>query len=267
MELAFALRQTIVPVVDMLGSHRVGYPVRRIYCIGQNYESHAREMGGMANRANPFFFTKPADSLVTDPQHFMDCNANIPMRYPSMTESYHHEVELVVALGPLADGDSSKGYQNIAAEVAHQTVYGYAIGLDMTRRDLQLMAKQNRKPWDLAKGPDDGAVVSPIIRTKDLQAKAPQLFQKTTMGVPEERNVVSTGSIYLRVNEHLRQDGNLTCMISSVNEAIACLSQYVTLAPGDLIFTGTPSGVGPVRRGDCIQAGIQGIGEISVTVT
>lgn len=306
--LVFTLRQTVIPVVTATRRGLL-YPVRRIYCVGQNYESHAREMGGHTSKNNPFFFAKPTDALVTVQvgtggaveHHPTSASADLNIRYPSVTESYHHQVELVVAVGPRhspangnhakrggeREADSALSYFNITVEDANNVIYGYGIGLDMTRRDLQAQAKENSKPWDLAKGGDDCAVVSPLLLAQDLKASHPRLFiseesaalasgkRDTTGDVPCAPGAgecewgdlsVKNGSIYLSVNGNGRQKGNMNCMVNTPAEVISILSKYVTLHAGDLIFTGTPSGVGPVRRGDIITAGIEGIGELNLKV-
>lgn len=271
---AFSVRQVVLPVVGA-GAKKLNFPVRRIYCVGQNYDSHAREMGGSTSRHNPFFFCHPTDSLVTDAANHSSAEATLRIHYPPLTESYHHEVEMVVAIGPPAEGAAaatnwaeakdSDGprYANVAVENAHEIVFGYAVGLDMTRRDLQSQAKANGKPWDLAKGADESAVVSPLVLASDLRAAHPELFMDF------DKNVASTvlcGGIFLNVNGNERQCGDLSCMVSPVSELIAHLSRAVALRPGDLIFTGTPSGVGAVRTGDVMEAGIAGIGRLTVTV-
>ncbi|KPA86220.1 hypothetical protein ABB37_00457 [Leptomonas pyrrhocoris] len=270
--LAFPLRQTVLPIVGQ-GTKKLNFPVRRIYCVGQNFSSHAREMGGVTCRHNPFFFCHPTDSLATDLDNHSSADAAISIHYPPLTESYHHEVEMVVALGQpaddvaksWADAHTAEGprYTNVPVEKAHEIVFGYAVGLDMTRRDLQSQAKANGKPWDLAKGADEGAVVSPLLLASDLKATHPELF------LDLERNPSKTvlcGEIFLNVNKNERQRGNLSNMVSPVSELIAHLSKSVALRPGDLIFTGTPSGVGAVRTGDVMEAGIRGIGTLTVTV-
>ncbi|EPY25921.1 fumarylpyruvate hydrolase [Strigomonas culicis] len=258
--LAFApVRQTVVPIVGK----NLHFPVRRIYCVGQNYESHAKEMGGKTNRTNPFFFCKPTDSLVTERDNFVSPSSTMSIRYPPITESYHHEVELVVALGPHRLNTALQEFSNLAHEEAKQVIYAYGIGLDMTCRDVQLKAKQHGHPWDLAKGPDDGVVCSPLLLAEELREAAPEVFID---GLRDERTLAQQGRIYLKVNDHIRQDGNLNCMVTPIHEIVSFLSKQVTLKPGDLIYTGTPSGVGPVRKGDVMEAGIQGLGKITVTV-
>jgi fumarylpyruvate hydrolase len=215
-----------VPIADT--SDR--FAVHRIYCVGQNYAAHTREMGGDPDRAPPFYFCKPADAIVQD-------GSGIP--YPGRCEDFHHEIELVVAIGKAASG--------ITAEQALGHVFGYATGIDLTRRDLQAQAKKNGRPWDTSKGFDRSAPISAIRRVQEI-------------GHPE------SGRIWLSVNEQIRQDADLADMIWSVPEAIAELSNFFELQAGDLLFTGTPSGVGPVSRGDTLHGGIAGVGEISVSI-
>jgi fumarylpyruvate hydrolase len=206
------------------------FAVRRIYCVGQNYRAHALEMGSDPDRQLPFFFTKPADAIVLD-------GATMP--YPSLTEALEHEVELVVALGA--------GGTNVAALDAAKLVFGYAVGLDMTRRDLQAAAKKAGRPWDMAKGFDHSAPCGMV--TPAAQAGA-----------------MESGAIWLCVNGESRQSSDISQMIWRVPEVIAELSRYVTLARGDLIYTGTPENVGPVRKGDLLQAHIDGLAELYVTI-
>lgn len=218
-----------LPAVPVLGG--APFPVRRIFCVGRNYAEHAREMGSDPVREKPFFFTKPADAVLAD---------GSVMAYPPATAELHHEVELVVAIG--------KGGRDIAAErVNAEHVFGYAVGLDMTRRDLQAAAKAKGRPWDMAKGFDKSApvsAISPLSRT----------------------GVIAAAPIELRVNGELRQSGDVAEMIWSVPEIVHGLSSLVELAPGDLIFTGTPAGVGPVVRGDRLEAAVQGLAPLVVTV-
>lgn len=210
--------------VPVFGSSR-RFPVHRIYCVGRNYAAHAREMGANPEREEPFFFAKPADAVVTD-------GATFP--YPPRTQELHHEVELVVALG--------QGGVDATPTDAARWVLGYAAGLDLTRRDLQNVAKASGKPWDMAKGFDASAPIGPLH-------------------LASETGVLERGTIRLSVNGDERQHGDLADMIWSVPELIARLSTYVTLRPGDLVFTGTPEGVGPIRRGDELVASIAGLGE------
>ncbi|MCP5248906.1 MAG: fumarylacetoacetate hydrolase family protein [Candidatus Accumulibacter sp.] len=203
------------------------FPVRRVYCVGRNYADHAAEMGA-DRREPPFFFSKPADALVA---------GGSEVRFPPATDNLQHEVELVVAL--------AAGGADIEPSQALALVYGYAVGLDLTRRDLQLAAKDKGHPWDMAKGFDQSA---PIGAIQPLPA----------VGHP------ASGAIWLKVNGQLRQNGDLQQMSWKVAEVIAKLSTYVALAPGDLIFTGTPAGVSKVQRGDLLEAGIDGVGELTV---
>jgi fumarylpyruvate hydrolase len=206
------------------------FPVRRIFCVGQNYAAHAREMGGDPTREAPFFFTKPADAVVID-------GADAP--YPSLTKNLHHEIELVVAIGT--------GGANIPADKALDHIYGYAVGLDLTRRDLQAAARENKKPWDMSKGFDFSAPIGAIQPAAQI-------------GHPAK------GRIALTVNGAVKQDGDLADLIWSVPEIVAALSTYVALAPGDLIFTGTPSGVGPLVKGDILVGEIAGVGEVRTKI-
>ncbi len=203
------------------------FPLRRILCVGRNYAEHAREMGHDPDREPPFFFTKPADALV---QH----GSTIP--YPPMTADLHHEAELVVAIGT--------GGRDIAAEDALAHVFGYAAGNDLTRRDLQAAAKAARRPWDMAKGFDASAVIGTIRPGTTL---------------PE-------GRIRCIVAGETRQEAALSDMIWPVAEVIAHLSRLITLAPGDLIMTGTPAGVGPIRAGETCVVEIDGLAPAAVTL-
>jgi fumarylpyruvate hydrolase len=206
------------------------FPVHRIYCVGRNYAEHAREMGHDPDREPPFFFMKPADALVTDGGDFA---------YPSGSTDVHHELELVVALG--------RGGANIPPERALDHVYGYAVGLDMTRRDLQAEAKKMGRPWDVGKAFDGSAPCTAIRPVAEI-------------GHPAK------GAIWLEVNGAPRQRGDLAQLIWKIPEMIAYLSTVFTLAPGDLIFTGTPAGVGPVDRGDLLRGGVEGVGTLTVRV-
>ncbi len=202
------------------------FPVRRIFCVGQNYADHAREMGNDPDRQQPFFFAKPADAVVEN-------GATLP--FPVRTTDLHHEVELVVALGA--------GGRDIDAKDAIALIWGSAVGIDLTRRDLQAEAKKAGRPWDMAKGFDRSAPIGAL-----------------TPGAPPE-----TGGIALSIDGETRQSGDLSMMIWSVAEVIAVLSTYVELAPGDLIFTGTPAGVGPIRAGQSVHATIAGLEPLDVT--
>ncbi len=214
----------IAPSIAIAGSTE-RFPVRRIFCVGQNYADHAREMGNDPDRQQPFFFAKPADAVV-------DNGATLP--FPVRTDDLHHEVELVVALGA--------GGRDIDATDATGLIWGSAVGIDLTRRDLQAEAKKAGRPWDMAKGFDRSAPIGAL-----------------TPGAPPE-----TGAITLSIGGETRQSGDLSMMIWSVAEVIAVLSTYVELAAGDLIFTGTPAGVGPVRPGERVRAEIAGLEVLEV---
>lgn len=206
------------------------YPVRRIYCVGRNYLEHIRELGN-DEREPPFFFQKPLDSLVAD-------GGAIP--YPSLTRNYHHEIELVVAL--------KSGGRNIPAAAALTHVYGYAVGLDMTRRDLQRTAQEKRQPWEIGKGFDHSApcaAIHPVERVGHIQE----------------------GAIKLAIDGQMKQDSDLKLMIWKVPEIIANLSTQYELAAGDIIYTGTPHGVGPVRAGETMVGEIAGLGTLTIRVT
>ncbi len=205
-------------------------PVRRIFCIGRNYAAHAREMGKDPDRDPPFFFLKPADAVV-------ETGATIP--YPPQTENFHYEAELVAVIG--------KGGVNIPEGEALDHVWGYAVGNDLTRRDLQLMAREQGRPWDLGKGFDRSAPIAPV-------------FPVSKVGHP------SSGSIRLLVNGVVKQDADLSELIWSVPEMIAILSRSFELKPGDLIMTGTPAGVGPLQPGDTCVVAIEGLGELTTTI-
>jgi fumarylpyruvate hydrolase len=206
------------------------FPVRRIYCVGRNYPEHAREMGGDASREAPFFFSKPADAVRVSP-------ADIP--YPSQTSDLQHEVELVIAL--------RGGGTDIDVKQALELVFGYAVGIDLTRRDLQAAAKKAGRPWDMAKGFDASAPISAVMPAEQVGA-------------------IRNQAISLAVNGSLRQSGHVGEMIWSVPEVIAELSRLVELRAGDLIFTGTPAGVGPVRPGDALHARIDDVGSLDVRI-
>jgi fumarylpyruvate hydrolase len=202
------------------------FPVRRVFCVGRNYAEHAREMGGDPNREPPFFFMKPADALLTG-------NANMP--YPPASSDLHHELELVVAIGT--------GGVDIEEAKALDHVWGYAVGLDMTRRDIQNVARKAGRPWDMGKGFDHSAPISDIVPASSI-------------GHPD------AGLIQLRVNGAVRQTSDISNMIWNIPETISYLSRLVTLAPGDLIFTGTPEGVAAVVRGDVLEGMVAGVGSL-----
>jgi len=219
----------LAPTVEVAGT-TARFPVHRIYCVGRNYAAHAREMGMDPEREPPFFFTKPADAMVPN---------GAPVPYPPRTANLHHEIELVVAIG--------EGGRDIPVANALAHVFGYAVGNDLTRRDLQAAARNDGRPWDVAKGFDHSAPLTAIRRVADV-------------GHPE------SGAIWLEVNGEARQRADLSEMIWDVPEIIAELSTYFELRPGDLVFTGTPAGVGPVQRGDSLVGGIDGLDTLRTTI-
>lgn len=217
------------PALPIRGSDAL-FPVHRIYCVGRNYADHAIEMGHDPDREPPFFFQKNPDSLILDGGEFP---------YPDATKDVHHEFELVVALG--------EGGKDIPLDHALAHVFGYAVGLDMTRRDLQGEAKKLGRPWEVGKSFEHSAPCSAIIPAKQT-------------GHPDK------GRVWLEVNGQVRQDGDLAQLIWKVPEVISHLSGLFVLRPGDLIYTGTPAGVGAVQRGDRMKGGVDGVGELSVVV-
>lgn len=217
------------PAVPVAGTDEM-FPVHRIYCVGRNYAAHAREMGHDPERAAPVFFMKPADAVVL---------SGCTVAYPSRTKNLQHEIELVVAIG--------ESGRDIPVEKALDHVFGYGAGIDLTRRDLQLQAKESRGTWDTAKGFDQSAPISTLHRA-------------TETGHPD------SGRIWLSVNGKIRQEADLNELIWSVPEAIAELSTLFVLTPGDLIFTGTPAGVGPLEAGDKVTGGIDGIDQLEITI-
>jgi fumarylpyruvate hydrolase len=219
--------QIAVPVV---GSDAL-FPVRRVYCVGRNYAAHAREMG-FSDREPPFFFCKPDNAIVV-----AQPGATVDVHYPSATSNFHHEIELVVAIGT--------GGSDIPVEAANGHVFGYAVGLDMTRRDLQFAMRDKGRPWELGKAFDESAPIAP-------------LHPVAVFGHPANQ------SIWLTVDGRQTQKSDLSQLIWSVPEIIANLSTFFTLKPGDLIYTGTPEGVGKVERGQTLVGGIDGLGELSV---
>lgn len=216
----------LIPPTVSIADTSERFPVRRIFCVGLNYADHAREMGNDPKRDPPFFFSKPADAVVAS-------GTRLP--FPLKTADFHHEVELVVAM--------AAGGTNIRAEDAARLIFGHAVGLDLTRRDLQASAKKAGRPWDMAKGFDHSAPIGAL-----------------TLGIPP-----ATAPISLSVNGEVRQSGDLADMIWKVPEIIAILSSFVALAPGDLIFTGTPSGVGPIARGESLHGSIGSLDPIDVS--
>lgn len=207
------------------------FPVHRIYCVGRNYVEHAKEMG-WTGREPPFFFMKPADAILPVKQGTVG-----EMPYPPMTVNLHHEVELVIAIG--------KGGKSICTEDALSHIWGYAVGLDMTRRDLQAEAKDQGRPWCTAKGFDFSAPIGQIHRADTVRG-------------------IEQANIHLNVNGQTRQNSETSKLIWNLAEVIACLSELYTLLPGDLIFTGTPEGVAAVQRGDLLEASITGLSDLKI---
>lgn len=218
-----------VPALPVRGIGQL-YPINRIFCVGRNYEAHAKEMGVVADREAPFYFTKtPLDYVPT----------GSTLAYPAGTANYHYEMELVVALGTPAF--------KVSAAHAPACIYGYACGLDMTRRDLQLAARDKGRPWDLGKDFEQAAVLSPLVRAAEVGA-------------------MTRGRIELKVNGVVKQSSDLSLLIHPVAAIIADLSKFYHLQPGDIIYTGTPEGVGPVKSGDRLEGSIEGLVAIAATI-
>jgi fumarylpyruvate hydrolase len=226
----FAVPATFIPIAGT----ELQFPVRRIYCIGRNYAAHSREMGSDPNREPPFFFQKPTDAIQNVAPGTV---ADHP--YPSLTRNYHYEIELVAAL--------ARGAREIPVERALEHVYGYAIGLDMTRRDLQRAMGDEKKPWEIGKSFDRSAPIGPLHRVA-------------------QTGHFTQGAIWLKVNGALKQNANLNQMIWNVAEQISRLSAAFELMPGDIIYSGTPENVGPVVRGDVIEGHIDGLPNLSVRI-
>ncbi|HVY59585.1 MAG TPA: fumarylacetoacetate hydrolase family protein [Xanthobacteraceae bacterium] len=216
------------PALAVVGTDRL-FPVRRVWCVGRNYVEHIREMG-QDERAPPFFFAKPADAVVRD-------GSTVP--YPPLTKDMHHEVELVVAL--------KSGGRNIKVEKALDCIYGYGVGIDLTRRDLQIASRDQKRPWEIGKSFDASAPCGPLRPASEI-------------GHPKK------GRITLKVNGQIRQDGDLEQQIWNVPEVISQLSEQVELAAGDIIMTGTPSGVAATVAGDKLECEIEGVGKLTVTI-
>lgn len=224
-----AAQPTLIPVVGT----DAAFPVRRVYCVGRNYAEHAKEMG-FTGREEPFFFSKPADAILYIPE-----GETGELPYPPRTSDLHHEIELVVALG--------SGGCDLTVEEAANCVYGYAVGLDMTRRDLQGVAKKQGRPWEVGKAFDFGAPMGPI-------------YPRASLGEIEKADIT------LQVNGQPRQNGCVSQMIWNIAESIAYLSGLFELKAGDLIFTGTPEGVSAVVPGDLMVGAVEGVGELKVKV-
>jgi fumarylpyruvate hydrolase len=226
--MAYVVPAPSVTTVPVLGGDE--YPVRRIYCVGRNYAAHIREMGFDPDREKPFFFAKPTDAIVLN---------NGEVSYPPQTKNYHHEIELVVAMG--------KRGKDIPIDQALDYVYGYAVGLDMTRRDLQFQFRDAGRPWDMAKGFDQSAPIASISPASKV-------------------GHIQKGAIWLEVNGKKTQNSDLQNLIWNVPETISYLSGFVELFPGDLIYTGTPDGVGPVVKGDRMVGHVDGLEDLVITV-
>lgn len=218
-----------VPALPIAGSGKL-FPIHRIYCVGRNYADHALEMGGDPSREPPVFFLKSADCILLPGQGFP---------FPKASQDIHHEIEFVIALGD--------GGDEVPAEKALGLVFGYAAGLDMTARDLQAEAKKGGRPWEVAKSFEASAPCSAIVPASEI-------------GHPD------AARIWMEVNGEIKQNGDIGRMIWKVPEIIAHLSRHFTLAPGDLIFSGTPAGVGPVQRGDKLRGGVEGVGDVTLSV-
>ena len=225
----YVIEPFALPSLPVAGDAR-RFAVNRIYCVGRNYADHAREMGHDPDREPPFFFMKPANSIVTDGKD---------MQYPNLSNDVHHEIEMVVAIG--------KGGANISADKALEHVYGYGVGLDMTRRDLQGEAKKMGRPWDTGKAFDQSAPCA-------------ALTPATQFGHPTK------GTVKLLVNGEVRQEGDLNQLIWNVPDTIAYLSTLFTLEPGDLIMSGTPAGVGPVKKGDVLEGSVEGLSPLKIKI-
>ena len=226
--MAYAIPAPPVTTVPVEGGDP--FPVRRIYCVGRNYAAHAREMGHDPDREDPFFFMKPADAIVQN---------RGTMPYPPMCNDLHHEIEMVVAIG--------KPGKDVPVEKALDLVFGYGVGLDMTRRDLQGQAKKLGRPWDFGKG-------------FDASAPCTKIFPVSKVGH------ISKGAIWLKVNDEIRQKSDIEMLIWNIPETISYLSKYVSLAPGDLIYSGTPEGVAAVKRGDKLVGHVDGLEDLVITI-
>lgn len=232
--MSYVVEPQAVTSIPVAGHADQQFPVRRVYCVGRNYAAHAREMGFDPDREPPFFFCKPADAVVA-----VADGDTLALPYPSETGNYHYEIELVVAIG--------KGGSNIPLEEANSHVWGYAVGLDMTRRDLQMKMREMGRPWEIGKAFDASAPVGP-------------LYPASQVGHPAQ------AAIWLQVDGEDRQRSDIDKLIWSVPETISYLSRFFELQPGDLIMTGTPEGVGAVKPGELMVGGVDGLGELHVRV-
>ncbi|MEM8877827.1 MAG: fumarylacetoacetate hydrolase family protein [Pseudomonadota bacterium] len=226
---SFVIPAPLQPSVAVADSTQ-RFPVRRIFCVGRNYAAHAREMGKDPDREPPFFFTKPADAVV-------DHGATVP--YPPETENLHYEIELVVAIGT--------GGRDIAEADVPNHLWGATVGIDLTRRDLQLAARDKGRPWDWGKAFDHSAPIAPLLPMSNVSS-------------------LTEGRIWLAVNGETKQDADINELIWSVNEHVSILSRSMELAPGDIVMTGTPAGVGPVVPGDTITGAVDGLADITITI-
>ena len=226
--MTYAFTPVPQPALPVKGSDKL-FPIHRVYCVGRNYSEHAREMGHDPNKEPPFFFQKNPDNVVTD--------GRFP--YPSATKDVHFEIELVVAL--------KSGGINIKAADAMKHVFGYAVGIDMTRRDLQAEAKKLQRPWEVGKAFEKSAPCTPLVLAQHVESS-------------------SKGAIWLEVNGERKQNGDLAQMIWDIPHQIEFLSGLFELTPGDLIFTGTPAGVGAIKKGDKLKGHVDGVGDLEVTV-
>jgi fumarylpyruvate hydrolase len=226
----FAIPAPTQPSVAIAGE-TARFPVRRIYCVGRNYAAHAREMGKDPDREPPFFFQKPSDAVVDD---------GADIAYPPETENFHYEMELVVAIG-------AAGF-DVPVDQALGLVFGYAAGIDLTRRDQQFKARDAGRPWDWGKGFDRSAPCAPLRRAARI-------------GHP------TSGRIWLAVNGQTKQDADIADLIWPVADVVSIISRSMVLKPGDLIYTGTPAGVGAIKAGDVVEGGIEGVGDIRIKIT
>ncbi|CAG9204956.1 Fumarylpyruvate hydrolase [Paraburkholderia tropica] len=222
------------PVAVPVAGSSDQFAVRRVYCVGRNYAAHAREMGFDPDREPPFFFCKPGDSIVP-----VAYGETLDLAYPAQTANYHYEAELVAVIG--------KSGEDIAVEDALEYVWGYAVGLDMTRRDLQMKMREMGRPWEIGKAFDRSAPIGPIHPASKV-------------------GHFGEAGLWLTVNGATKQKSDVSHLIWSVAETVAYLSKFFRLEPGDVIFTGTPEGVGPVVRGDTIKVGVERLGELTVRV-
>ncbi len=222
------------PVAIPVAGSDAQFAVRRVYCVGRNYAAHAREMGFDPDREPPFFFCKPADAIVP-----VAYGETLELAYPAQTENYHYEAELVAVIG--------KSGSDIPVEQALDYVWGYAVGLDMTRRDLQMKMREMGRPWEIGKAFDDSAPIGPIHPASEV-------------------GHFENAGLWLTVNDQTKQKSDVSHLIWSVAETVAYLSKFFRLEPGDVIFTGTPEGVGAVKKGDTMKVGVERLGDVTVRV-